>query len=191
MTEYTEFSDRDAKICAINQTIDNDQYNFGSYLDPTIESIHFRNNKATKSMPRKIGEKSPSLRRIEGNGCGLTIIRDFYFKNLQNLESLILNNNQIKTIEPSAFVDLIKLGELHLHFNQIETLDQKLFLATPRLGLLYLANNNIKFLSPSTLNIPALEIVHLGSNVCIDAMYFGSDDVNRMKLDLKANCTHA
>lgn len=190
ITEYSEPMQRKFWICTVTQSIDSEQYVFGSTLNSTIESVHFQNNKKVEFLPREIGKKSSSLRIIDANGCGLTVVRDFYFKNLKNLRSLFLDHNQIKTIEPSAFADLARMIELNLHNNLIETLDEKLFVTTPQLSLIYLNHNKIKFLSPSTFNVPRLWAIHLGSNVCINDLYMESHDIEQMKLDLKANCTH-
>lgn len=125
--------------------------------------------------------------------CALTVLRDFYFKNMQNLRYLDLWANQISIFEPEAFKDLTNVEKLFLNHNAIETLDEKLFKTMTSLETLLLNSNKIKFLNPSTFTIPngSLRGVDLMSNLCINGDYSinGLKNLTSMIFDIDENCT--
>lgn len=176
--------------CFLQQTVDNEAYILGSPLNATVEQFHISDNKKVKFLPGQIGEKFPILKRFWVESCGLIIIRDFYFENMENLDHLNLHNNQIKVIEPGSFKNLVKLDRLNLGSNMIETLDENLFATMVNLEHILLNDNQIQFLSPEAFKIPGgkLEWVILQRNACIDDFYYLVSYSNQMEEDLKKNC---
>lgn len=145
-----------------------------------------------KYLPKEVGEKFPNLKSFSSEKCGLTIVRNFYFKNMQKLDFLQLRRNEIVTIEAGSFDDLIKMDSLFLDNNLIETLDAKLFAKLVTVRKISLTSNKIKFLSPTTFKIPGGELttVFLGENVCIDKYYYENHNLNELESDLRAKCKH-
>lgn len=190
----------------INQNIDSEDFVLESPTNTSIKHFYvigrqlkfkpkFISNRRVKYLPKSIGELFPNLEEFCASFCGLTIVRDFYFKNMRSLERLLLGFNQITTIEAKAFDDLVSLYDLDLHGNLIETLDEKLFIKMVNLAIINLNSNSIKFLNPATFKIPGngrLSMILMWANYCI-AEHYVSDNVGRdftqMESDLKANCT--
>lgn len=180
------------EICVFNGTIDSENYVLGSEVDTYVEEFKIEGNTNVEYLPRHIGKKFSKLKHFSASSCGLTIIRDFYFKNMLNLEGLFLDENKIAFVEPRAFVPLVKVILLSLQGNLIETFNENLFKTMMGLESIYLSNNRIKFLSPSTLEIPAarLAYIDLSGNVCIDTFYSArSTGWEQFEPDLIANCT--
>lgn len=157
----------------LSQTVDSEDFVLGMPLNTSVRYCGTINDKQMKYIPRKIGEKFPNLVVFEFISCGLTVVRDFYLKNMRNVRHLYLNKNEIKTIESGAFDDLISVEFLLLHENMIETLDKNLFSKMINLHWVLLKQNKIKSLRPTTFRIPGgkLQTVALWSNVCIDKWY--------------------
>lgn len=202
--------------CNFNQTIKSEDFFLASLEDTSIVQFLGERNKRLKFLPRGIGRKFPNLQRLVVNHCRLTIVRDFYFENMEELKVLHLDWNQISTIEPKSFDDLISLRNLSLHHNQItkiepkafddlvslqflwlednliETLDEDLFTKMVNLESIFLQINKIKFLSPSTFKIPGgkLGFIDLRSNVCIKWNYGTHTPVSDLETDLERRCSH-
>lgn len=180
------------KTCNINQTIDTEDFVIKSLKNPSIDKFDARNNKKIRYLPRNIGVKFPNLRVFWASDCELTIVRDFYFKNMGKLELFDLRRNQIKKIEPKAFDDLVRLRMFYLTNNLIETLDENLFVNMEYLQMFSLKNNKIKFLSPIMIrhigNL-APEVADFSLNVCIDQVYSKHrKNLDQLESDLRTHC---
>lgn len=179
-----------ANTCSVNENIDSENYILGSEFNNTVEQFYMSYNSRVKSVPRQIGAKFPNLKEFRFYKCGLTIVRNYYFKDMRNLQRISLGGKQITTFESDAFKDLIKLEGLFLHENMIETLDDNLFATMVNLKEIYLHHNKIKFLSPKTFKISSnlkLVEIDLRWNKCIDGRYL-SEHLNQLERDLRANC---
>lgn len=176
--------------CITNQTIESENYVIGSPLNASVERFYISYNKEVKFMPRHIGKKFPNLKELRMTSCGLVVVRDYYFKNMANVQFLGVYDNNIESIKPDAFRYLISVKTLLLAKNKIETLDEKIFVTMVNLQELYVNHNRIKFLSPTTFNIPGgnLEKVYLEGNICIHRWY-NSKIMDQLEPDLRANCT--
>lgn len=177
--------------CRVDQVIDSKDFVLASPTNTSIEKFDATANRRTKFLPRHVGKKLPNLKEFDARHCGLTILLEFYFKGMRSLENLNLRGNQITTIEPKTFDDLVGLRFLSLHDNRIETLDRKLFVKMVNLTNIFLTSNKIKFLSPSTFTIPGnekLSMVSLSGNVCINGSYNGRSNLNQLETDLKVKC---
>lgn len=170
--------------------ITNEEYSLDLTQDTTVGILNFSNNKGVKYLPKSISGKLSSLGEVLAHNCSLSIIRDFYFRSMQEVLTLDLSYNMISTIEPGAFVDLINVGTLKLDGNRLETLDGQLFSALIKLAFIRLHRNRIKFLSPTTFKIPdgRLFQISLSSNVCIDKNY-GFQQFKDLDTDLVSNCS--
>lgn len=146
------------------------------------------NNKQIKFLPRNIYKMFPNLEAFYVQSCGLTIVREFYFENMESLRDLNLYGNQIKTIEAKAFDDLVGLKRVNLDLNEIETLDEELFVKMAKLEVIYLNKNKIKFLGQETFDIPGGRkqlLIHLMGNICIDGFYAPNSDSLLLELALE------
>uniref|UniRef100_A0A1A8LEU1 Peroxidasin homolog n=2 Tax=Nothobranchius pienaari TaxID=704102 RepID=A0A1A8LEU1_9TELE len=87
------------------------------------------------------------------------------FEDLENLKYLYLYKNEIQSIDRQAFKGLVSLEQLYLHFNNIETLEPESFTHLPKLERLFLHNNRIKQLVPGTFShLQAMRRLRLDSN---------------------------
>lgn len=174
--------------CIIKSAIDREDSVLVSPVNTTVDEFSIKHNKQVKFLPQFIGEIFPNLKNVEVWGCGLTIIRNFYFKNMLRVTKLRLRQNKIATIESEAFRDLVSVESLDLDLNLIETLDGNLFVTMLKLDTISLVDNKIKFLSPTIFRIPdgVLKTVNLQYNECIHGYYF---NLNQLEYDLRANCS--
>ncbi|KAM0679888.1 hypothetical protein GINT2_002060 [Glugoides intestinalis] len=92
-------------------------------------------------------------------------IPDLLFDDLTNLESLSLQNNNIKELQPNIFNNLQKLEFLYLSKNKLTEFPSCVFDGLVNLKSLGLQNNNIKELQPNLFNnLQKLESLYLTSN---------------------------
>lgn len=182
-------TERSYKYCEIKVPIESDDYIIETQVDDTINVFDVRKNKGVEFLPKGIGEKFPNLSNLFASITGLTVVREFYFKDLKKAKGIDLSNNNIAIIEPGAFTDLISLEKLWLFNNKIETLDKNLFASMVNLADLHIHHNQIKFLSSTTFRIAGgkpME-VDLRVNVCINKNY-RPDDYQLLEADLAAAC---
>lgn len=176
--------------CHVNRVIDGEEYVIASPTNSAIDRFELKNNKDVKYLPSYIGEKFPNLKELYAERCGLTIVRDHYFKNMKNLQLLYLNGNKITSIESNAFRDLTSVEKLFMHNNMIETFDAKLFATMVSMKEIFLSKNQIKSLSPSTFLIVGgkLAFVDLTSNVCINKNYRSDSNMEHLESNIRDLC---
>lgn len=186
------YLNRTVDTCEISEAVERDDYVLVSPSNIAFEFFYILNNKDVKFLPKDIGEKIPNLKEFWAKSCSLSVVRNFYFKNMRNLQYLVLNFNQIESIESDAFIDLIRLKSLWLHDNKIQTLDKNCFSSMVNVEAIYLDSNKIKFLDPETFKILGgkLSYVDLQKNECTGRIY-RSDyfQLNQLEYDLKNICT--
>lgn len=124
-------------------------------------------------LPRNIAKKFPNLEQVNVTYSNLTVVRDFYFKDLKKVRSVTLSYNNIAIIEAGAFDDLISVTELLLKRNKLKTLDDRLFASMVNLEYLYLTRNKLKYLGSTVFMITGgkLKLVDLTSNDCINRLF--------------------
>lgn len=156
------------KTCFIEESNEEEDTVLGTTNDLDVLAFISQKNKLVKFIPKSIGEKLPNLKYFFMNGCSLTIVRDYHFKDMRQLRLLNLDSNRIATIERGSFNDLTRLKTLYLGTNQLETLDEKLFATMTGLQHIDLSFNKLKVLSPRTFPISGgrLSEVLLEGNVC-------------------------
>lgn len=175
--------------CVVNESINIETYELGSPFKTNVKQFYIFSNTEVKYLPGKIGEKFPNLKEFWVRHCGLIVLRSFYFKNMFNLEYLVLNHNNIAWIESVAFRDLVNVKFVNLAGNMIKKLNINLFITMKDLRWLYLNNNKIELLRSTTFTIPGGKLMHvnLTGNHCIDKDY-SSATINQLKHDLKNKC---
>lgn len=161
------------KACIIQEEINEEDTVLGSEYDARVLAYRSERSQLIKFIPKRISEQLPSLKLFSVIRCGLTIVRDFNFKDMKQLNILELPNNRIATVEPGSFNDLTELVKLDLSSNKIEILDEGLFATMVTLQDIRLAFNKIKALGPKTFTIPDGQLynVFLVGNDCIDKNY--------------------
>lgn len=178
-------------MCEVNEPVDNEAFVLGASRNNTVRRFSITSNRKVKHLPRHIGALFPNLQGFWGERCGLTIVRNHYFKDMQNLRFLYLYSNKIASIEPDAFIDLTSVKELWLHYNLIEILDDQIFIKMVALEGLYLSYNRIQFLGAATFKIPdgKINMIFLKGNVCIDRNY-ASNNYTQLEHDLGVRCSN-
>ncbi|KAM8945757.1 peroxidasin homolog [Pelodytes ibericus] len=87
------------------------------------------------------------------------------FQGLNNLKQLYLYKNDIQNIHRNAFQGLHSLEQLYLHFNNLESLNAETFGDLPKLERLFLHNNRIARIQPGTFStLMSLTRLRLDSN---------------------------
>lgn len=177
--------------CVFNkQTVDSEDYVLGSPVNKTVERFSIYQNKGLKFLPRSLGEKFPNLAEIHASFSGMKTVHDYYFKDMKNLEVLILSSNEITTVEANAFKDLVNLKWLSLNYNFINTIDKKILATMVNLIDLDLKGNKIKFLNPASFEVSGVKpfSVDLKENICINRLYLPKE-LASLEKDIKANCS--
>ncbi|KAM0680514.1 hypothetical protein GINT2_001202 [Glugoides intestinalis] len=107
-----------------------------------------------------------NIKRLDITGIKeLEKIPDLLFDDLTNLESLRLQDNNIKELQPNIFNNLQKLESLNLSDNKLTELPSCVFDGLVNLKSLWLPNNNIKELQPNIFNnLQKLEELNLDNN---------------------------
>ncbi|CAF0805447.1 unnamed protein product, partial [Brachionus calyciflorus] len=101
--------------------------------------------------------KLENFQILDLSKCGIKIINKFAFKDLFNLKSLYLNNNEIGILEENTFKDLKILNVLNLSCNCLRILDVKMLNGLSNLEKLYLSSN--KFLCLQSITFRNLDKV--------------------------------
>ncbi|KAK9404920.1 peroxidasin like [Crotalus adamanteus] len=107
----------------------------------------------TATLQRWMARFAPDLRFNH-----IKSIEPGVFRNLKNLDTLLLNNNLLKHIAQNAFEGLKKLKYLYLYKNEIQSIQSQAFKGLHSLEQLYLHFNNLESLEAGTFNdLPKLE----------------------------------
>lgn len=190
LTKFQRLRNQRYYTCSIDEKIDSEDYYLASSeAGISVERFEMENNNAVKFLPRRVGEKFPTLKFYGVKNCGLTIVREYSFHGMRRLNELTVEDNEIGTIEAGAFDSLINVNLLGLRNNLLETIDQALFTKMINLEHINLSGNRIKFLRPKTFQKPGkpLIFVFLNSNVCINGDYsvneFQTHNLKFAKLD--------
>ncbi|XP_042897805.1 peroxidasin [Parasteatoda tepidariorum] len=92
-------------------------------------------------------------------------IKSNAFKNLGQLNTLLLNNNHLNKIEDDAFAGLTELKYLYLYKNRIKTIGSTAFKGLQKLEQLYIHFNKIEKIESDTFaDLPSLERLFLHQN---------------------------
>ncbi|CRL04927.1 CLUMA_CG018467, isoform A [Clunio marinus] len=125
---------------------------------------------------------------IDLSGNRIEKIESQYFENLHLLQSLILDNNQLKMFPAHVFYNLVNLRRITVRYNLLEVLEGDLFLMNEILEHIDLSNNKIIKVSPNIIdNLPHLRFISFNGNICVDSNYpeISKDDLKAM---LTSNC---
>ena len=120
--------------------------------------------KKVEQFPRGIQNFFPFLISLEINNCGLETISSRDLLGLENLRSLYLHGNQLKTLPDDLFQNMTKLEEIYFCFNEITTMSSKLF---------------------EPLNKEILNLADFKGNPSIDYCFDSNDDNTSLEVLLK------
>lgn len=94
----------------------------------------------------------------------LRVITNSVFSKATNLKDLMLNLNELTTIEDFAFSGLNKLSEIRLMKNKLTIMKRNTFAGAPDLSSIYLDDNEIETIEEVAFDIPKLEKLFLVRN---------------------------
>lgn len=183
--------------CVIDQDIDTEDFVLGTPKNSSIGKFDASNNRQMKYLLKDVGKTFPNLFGFIAEYCKLTVVRNYYFKDMQRVQFLTLGNNQIASIEAHAFDDLTGLIWLSLHKNMLETLDGNVFATMAIMEKFHLSDNKIKSLSLTTFKIPGnkkLWYIDFNRNVCVNKFYYNKTttnthkNLNLLESDIRAKC---
>ena len=101
-----------------------------------------------------------------------------------------LQDNQISSIKPGAFINNIKCTTLRLEFNKLTTISGNMWQGLQALKYLYLGGNNIETVGERGFsNLPILEGLYLENNklISLSEDIFNPDHPSRIELMLFGN----
>lgn len=184
------------KACVVaHQQVDSVDVVVASPQNNLISQVIFGGENVAE-IPKNFGEKFPKLKIFWLYKSPISVVRNFTFKNMENLLDLRFVSNKITTIESYAFDGLVNVRTLRLSHNLIEVLVENIFAPMIELRDITLEDNKLRVLSPAVFQIPGgkLENVNLNSNVCISAYYYKKAFVihfERMAKDIKEKCSRS
>lgn len=112
------------------------------------------------------------------------------FRDMKQLNTLLLNNNHINQLQKGVFNGLKELRYLYLYKNRIKDIDKHTFHDLPKLEQLYLHFNQIDHLDPETFsNVPSLERLFLHNNKLQripSGAFHNMESLKRLRLDSNA-----
>ncbi|XP_014669845.1 PREDICTED: peroxidasin homolog [Priapulus caudatus] len=128
----------------------------------TILDLRF--NKITEIRPRTF-RNLHNLNTLLLNNNNIRRLVDGAFEGLRNVKYIYLYKNEIQSIDRRAFQGLHNLEQLYLHFNEINHLDAETFSNLPKLERLFLQNNKLRALPRGSFsNLPSLHRLRLDGN---------------------------
>ncbi|XP_070796250.1 peroxidasin-like [Pituophis catenifer annectens] len=141
-------------------------------------------------MLESVPEVSPHTNVLDLRFNRIKSIQPGVFRNLKNLDTLLLNNNLLKHIARNSFEGLKKLKYLYLYKNEIQSIQSQAFEGLHSLEQLYLHFNNLESLKVGTFNdLPKLERLFLNNNR-ISQIQRGAiaqlESLKRLRLDSNA-----
>lgn len=101
----------------------------------------------TTFLPKNIASTFPNLTKISIIASGLFEIEPEAFKDMEDLETLILSHNNVREISSGAFKYLKKLQCLDLSHNKIESFEVEPFTGLKNLQSLTLSQNHLTKIS--------------------------------------------
>jgi insulin-like growth factor-binding protein complex acid labile subunit len=145
--------------CVVNENedVNGKKYKIFSNLEPyplpliegdKIQALSFVNNKNMKYLPQNIGETFPNLIAMSFSGDSIVNISKKNFKNLNQLKSINLSGNKIKSFKPDTFEDLINLEQLILDNNEIEYIEETTFTYLKFLKKIKMVGNKLNNFNP-------------------------------------------
>ena len=119
----------------------------------------------TTFLPINIGSIFPRLGHLFAQNSKIVFIKRRNFDNLLNLDTLMLDHNQIENIPKETFNDLENLEKIDLSHNRVIILDRNLFKTLKKLKILMISDNQIENLSANLLKFNLkLEIIAMENN---------------------------
>ena len=96
---------------------------------------------------------------------GLSRLQESDFSGLVNLESLFLNDNDLRSLPGEIFNDLASVGRLYLNGNDLHRLPGDIFADLPTLAQLFLSSNDLSSLPADIFaDLPNLQELRLDDN---------------------------
>ncbi|CAH0561392.1 unnamed protein product [Brassicogethes aeneus] len=120
-----------------------------------------KNEVLTNRAPIRISDYRKLLQFEKGH---ITDITSEAFKNLPNVEKLILSNNLVNNIQQGAFKSFYNISEISLYNNKLETIQRDVF-TSKTLRVLDLGMNSINLIEPEAFKtLENLEELNLAFN---------------------------
>lgn len=130
-----------------------------------VDSFYSNKAKGIFYLPIHVYLKFPNIIEFHATKCSIKKVSAQNFKNLKYVSSLILNDNQIESIEEKSFDDLQSLEVLFMQQNKIASLPPNLFSKVRFLREINFNHNQIKNLAENTfLSLKRLEIIDFDYN---------------------------
>lgn len=110
------------------------------------------------------------------------------FQGHHQLATLLLDNNSLRRLPEGIFDDLGNLEKLSMRENWLEVLDDHLLMFNTKLKHFDCSNNNLIKISASMFDHnPALKVVSLNENFCIDSA-FPPEPLHELKAQIEELC---
>jgi hypothetical protein len=103
-----------------------------------VQGLKIKNQPNLQRFPRGLGSVFPRLKAVEISGCDLEKLSKEDLAGLDDLEVLILESNQISSLDDDLFENNRKLTHISFRNNKLGKMTSKLFDPIPRDQLMYL-----------------------------------------------------
>ncbi|KAI5635402.1 leucine rich repeat domain-containing protein [Phthorimaea operculella] len=126
-------------------------------LDASFNHIKHFDGNVFNNIQSLTGIKMPNNKLIE--------LRSGSFRDLRDLETIELDNNQIEVIHIKAIENLPHLVAVHLSNNRIVDLPDRVFYNLPKLKIIEMQGNRIQFIAPRAFEaLPLVQYMNLSNN---------------------------
>lgn len=115
-------------------------------------------------LPQNMGSHFKQLETLIAMDIGLETIHKDDFKNMENLKSINLGDNQLTQIPENVFEHAKNLATIYLDGNILQKLDDKVFSGIPRLARIFLQNNRLVNVGKIFGDDSSIEEIYLKNN---------------------------
>lgn len=138
---------------------------YGSKKTKDVDYLKVYSQEYFNYIPADIGIHFPRLWRFAVQSSSLYEIEQDNFRNMENLEQILLQRVKIKTIPARVFSNVLKLKTLDVIENQLSSIHSEAFDGIQNLQELRLNQNELKTVNPQWLkNLPNLQIFSANKN---------------------------
>lgn len=134
-------------------------------------------------FPRGLHQSFPNLLRLEINGCGLKVLNGIDLIGLEQLVSINLDSNNLRSLPSDLFVDMTSLKEISFEDNQLEFLRSDLLKQIEKNELTFVNfrnNTNIdEFFKAGESVLSLGDLMEIIDDKCSD-LDEDDDDVNKL-----------
>lgn len=76
--------------------------------------LHMQSNKYITALPENLNKVFGNLMTYDASGCGVRSLSKKNFEKMNKMETVLLNNNEIETVDDNTFEDCPQLKQVSM-----------------------------------------------------------------------------